>query len=219
MSHFELSMLRLMRAMKVTTDCARYYLAGALVEPIEGGGAWIVATNGTVMLIQKDESAKAPRPAIIRVTPAEFEPEEDEFGNVSTTWNWGTSTIKIPTGDIYSTHAAPVSWKENEPFTHAIAEFVEKADRFPEWRSAISAKRKDPRLAVPDERYTAVQPGQLQHLTEWAIGFEIHPAEPAHAQTITYVGDPNSLGVIMPMARDRDNHLPAIMTAIQANQS
>lgn len=45
----------------------RYYLNGVYVEPIEGGGALIIATNGHVMGIWRDMTGIVERPAILRM--------------------------------------------------------------------------------------------------------------------------------------------------------
>lgn len=55
--------LRVRRAQGI--EEIRYYLHGVLIEPIEGGGAWIVATDGRVMLVARDDAATAPRRALI----------------------------------------------------------------------------------------------------------------------------------------------------------
>jgi hypothetical protein len=48
-------------------DCdIRYYINGIYVEPIEGGGALIVATNGHVMGMWRDITGIVERPAILR---------------------------------------------------------------------------------------------------------------------------------------------------------
>lgn len=46
---------------------SRHYLTGVLVEPIPEGGAWLVATDGHIMLVGKDASAVAPCSLIVRL--------------------------------------------------------------------------------------------------------------------------------------------------------
>lgn len=45
----------------------RFYLNGVYVEPIEGGGAMIVATNGHAMGVWRDMTGEVERPAILRI--------------------------------------------------------------------------------------------------------------------------------------------------------
>lgn len=45
----------------------RYYLNGVYVEPIEGGGALIVATNGHAMGVWRDMTGEVERPAVLRI--------------------------------------------------------------------------------------------------------------------------------------------------------
>lgn len=216
MHHFDLSMERMMRAMALTLDVTRYYLAGAYIEPIKGGGAWIVATNGHAMLIQRDTEAIAPKKAIIKISAPAEEPEEDEFGNRSLkSWDWGSSRIKIPAGEVDTVHACPVAQSQDLVFTHAISEFIEAPDRFPDWRAGLNVKRQTPATGTPDKRYTALQSTHMKLLTDWSLGFEIHSADPAVSRKITYVGDENSLGILMPMPRDKSDHLSAILAHIQ----
>lgn len=47
----------------------RYYLCGVYVEPIQTGGAIIVATNGHSLGLWRDTSGIAERPAILRTDP------------------------------------------------------------------------------------------------------------------------------------------------------
>ena len=44
----------------------RYYLEGIYIEPIKGGGVFMVATNGHIMIVVKDEQAHASRSFILR---------------------------------------------------------------------------------------------------------------------------------------------------------
>lgn len=49
----------------VSTDEARYYLNGVFVGPHPAGGAWVVATNGTVLVAFRDADGIASGPAIL----------------------------------------------------------------------------------------------------------------------------------------------------------
>lgn len=61
--------MRVRRA--VGSEETRYYLTGVLIDPIEDGGAWLVATDGRAMLVARDDKAIAPRRAVIELTMPE----------------------------------------------------------------------------------------------------------------------------------------------------
>ncbi|MCB1401274.1 MAG: hypothetical protein KDJ82_16270 [Rhodobacteraceae bacterium] len=213
MSHFDLSAERLFRAMTITTQSARACLAGALVEPIEDGGAWIVATNGSAMLIQRDRKAVAPRPIVLRITaPEPPEPDPDDAFEIGG-WHWCGSHIRIR--DTPEPQAAPVLWGGHEtPGTHVIVEEVTQADRYPDWRAAIAAKAKGGEAIRVG--CTAFTTSLLLPLIEGRHQFRLHAARPGHAISVTWPDDPDALGVIMPcVTKPRgDEELAQLFTAL-----
>lgn len=194
MSHFDLSAERLFRAMKITTQSARACLAGALVEPIEDGGAWIVATNGIAMLIQRDRKAIAPCRALFRVTaPAPEDDQGDEF--VTGGWHWRGARITIQ--DVMEPQAAPAVWAgRSATRVHVIAKRIGHVDRYPDWRAAIAFKPEGSEASCAD--LTSFNTSMLLPLIEGRHQFRLHAARPGHAISITWPDDPNALGVIMP---------------------
>lgn len=195
MTHFDLSAERLFRAMPITTQTSRIPLMGALVEPIETGGAWIVATNGMSMLIQRDRAAVAPKKAILRVSAIysrKIEVDDEDFQTGY--WDWCGARIHIPADVSETPVAAPVRWFPKQPAgTHVVVETAADADEYPDWRKAITAT----------SGAAGIQASLSVALLKVLIGgglyqFRIHPADPGQTQLISFDDDPDSLGVIMP---------------------
>ena len=61
----------------VGSEETRYYLQGVFIEPDPRGGAWLVATDGIIMMVARDASAVAPKPAIIKLQLLEVPDEPD----------------------------------------------------------------------------------------------------------------------------------------------
>ena len=72
---FTLDAARMFRAMKIASaDPSRHFLQGVRIEPIDGGGVWMIATNGAIMLIQRDSEGHADHAATLAVTAPKVEP-------------------------------------------------------------------------------------------------------------------------------------------------
>lgn len=224
---FNLSAAKLFRAMPICQANSRYYLEGALIDPIPGGGAWIVATNGHCMLVQWDKHAAVPARAVLKVRAPEAEPDFDGEDYTTAEHHWCGRRIHIPDTVLKQPVAAPVFWEPDSDSsesnytesysccTHVIAEAVDAAESYPDWRQAISAIRKEsdpPR--IPSDRFTALETHHLSLLAGWARGFEVFPAEPGQARLISFVDAPDTFGVIMPMARNKENHLAELLPAV-----
>ena len=111
---FDLSADRVFRGMKIaeSDDSPRHYLCGVFIEPIEDGGAWIVATDGHVMLVQRDRSAAAKETAILRFQAPRFQPFEDEDGFIERDWHWCDSrTLPFLSRTKAATHGCMFWWK------------------------------------------------------------------------------------------------------------
>lgn len=117
----------------------RYYLTGVLIEPIADGGAWIVATDGRVILAARDDTAKAPRKAVINLTmPKEPDPcqsgicDFDECALQKRTYDNTRMTFAADPGK-----ASVVSFTDegqSAPFLHAVCVDMDCADLYPKWR-------------------------------------------------------------------------------------
>ena len=198
--HFNLSANRMFRAMRATADTVRPYLQGVYVEPIREGGAWLVASNGNVMLIQRERYAVVPVPAILRVTPpmppADVE-EDDEVGG----YHWCDARLIIPVGVLESPQLAPVYWHEGPPGCHAIAECNSPAEEYPDWRRVLDQKAAD----VPSPPFppaasrTSISLDNLELITPPSGAIRMRNAGPGRPWLITYTGDPDCLGVLSPV--------------------
>lgn len=127
----------------------RYYLEGIYIEPIRGGGVYMVATNGHIMLVIRDDEAYANRSFILKtrkdlVAACKYSPRKRSHINESV-----TRTI-IVNGFIY----AMKEWYEkdedrnvrkpainNPMLAHAAFPFEEIEGKFPNWRQVLPSDK------------------------------------------------------------------------------
>ena len=148
-NEFDLDAALFMRTRRaVGIDGIRYYLTGVLVEPIDGGGAWIVATDGRAMLAARDASAVAPRRAVIGLTlPEASEPDhsacfEDECcapPSVSYEASRLRFAVEPNVTGVAQFSSGRGAWKE------ALVTDLNAADKYPDWRKAIQKTVGTPR--------------------------------------------------------------------------
>jgi len=199
-----LSAQMLLRATPICGSADRANLTGALVEPIPDGGAWIVATTGQVMLIQRDRTASIAKPLVLRMTLSAQDERLLTDGEFGIAWSWDAAQIHIPDSVRESPHACPVIWpgQRGTPRTHVIIEEACPATQFPaKWRQAIgaSAPNIDPKR-IPMWRYTGYNPALLDLLAGWSDGFRLRQRAPGKATIVSFDNEPDALGVIMPRA-------------------
>lgn len=125
--------MRVRRA--VGRDESRFYLRGVYVEPKAEGGSWLVATDGTSMLVASDASAVSPHAAIIDLTLTEGLPrscddvDECECPRADDTYESARLVFPAECKD----HPVVANLMVGS-FTlrHAIAHEID--GQFPEWR-------------------------------------------------------------------------------------
>lgn len=195
---FDLSAARVFRGMKIaeTFDDARYYLSGVFIEPIKDGGAWIVATDGTIMLVQHDRTAIAKESATLRFLAPQPQPVEDDDGLIARDWHWCNSRISVPDLAPSQTVAAPVAHKDSAPWLHVLAEKIDGT--FPDWRKPLGKN-----IHIPDSRYKdrlgGIDTLLLQRLCgpyHGHQGIQIHGSFSDEMPfLVTFGADPDSFGV------------------------
>ena len=193
MTHFTLSAHRVFRAMRcISEEESRYYLHGFLIEPVEGGGALIIATDGRVMLIQHDKDASGAVPMILKVTKPPFTPWEDEFGYIHNDEDWTGKRLHIPTYWNSDACALPVSFKDNAPHDHVLGEKIDA--KFVNWRSALGK----PQITTRYKGHAlGLDPHYLNKLADGNTALRLHGDLQDHTPVlITYGDDPDSIGVI-----------------------
>lgn len=222
--HFILSAAPAMRAQGIAraSSLTRSYLHGVFVEPIPDGGAFLVATDGHIMLIHRDKLATAPRAAILELTEPVAPPpmDEDDDGG----WFWEFMTIVIPatitpTAPIvasgYSGPPDRFDPAKSVPSMHLLAQEI--AGTFPDWRKAAGGP--PPNTApLPKPQIHSLSPILLARLAGDARGMTIHQIS-IHADAarlITFDDQPDTLALIMPRSQDRPeiNPLHSMLQAI-----
>lgn len=199
---FDLDAARMIRAMNVARSTAptRHYLRGVRVEPITGGGVWMVATDGHTMLIQRDRKGHAAHAATLAITEPAFTPYENYDGELITSQEWTGNRFYVPHLKPGDTVAAQIKWGTRLQFSggHVLAERLE--ENFPDWRMITN----DP--PVPVGQFEAKTPPDrvglsvysLAALTAGQFAFRTHgDRNTPGALFLTFDNEPDALGVIM----------------------
>lgn len=103
----------------------RYYLNGVFVEPIEGGGCLLVATDGHMLAAMRSKESRADKPRILNIDNR-FERALREHGGLGE-----EKTIKV--ADEKS--RAVVSSKIREYYIQPDKPFID--GKFPDWRKVL----------------------------------------------------------------------------------
>lgn len=179
----------------VGTEETRYYLHGVRVEPIEGGGAMMIATDGRVMMVAEDPKGIAPRSATINLTLPETPPADcsdcDEDGCALQGWDYSASRL---TFSVAENAPAVAQFNLGEStFRLAIAEEV--GGNYPDWRKAalstdtIKTRKGHMAFGINPELLHRVSGDDLVSLEGCGDAAPIH---------ILFNGHDNMFGVIMP---------------------
>ena len=187
----------------VSTEESRYYLAGVRIDPIEGGGAWLVATDGVIMMLARDEAARAPRPAVVQLRWL----EPDDRGYCE---ECGADDV-MPVhamADRMSFALAPLGEPALLTLTRGtgsawggiIREIVEAA-KYPNWRAAVGDPEKFPEKDVSGPLAKVKDHGMNGNLLDRIARGEViklmtaSPKAPVH---VLFDSRPNVMGIIMP---------------------
>lgn len=216
---FTLDADRTFRAMKIASaDPTRHFLKGVRIEPINGGGVWMIATNGAIMLIQRDSEGHADHAATLAVTAPNVEIILHDDGTFEGDYHWRGAKIAVAALKPSETVAALASWHFGSPGPHVLVERLE--DKFPDWRKAIGEPAK---TDVMGRVYYASKPATSGFMTR-SLGplidnrqsFRLHGnLDDMNQMFLTYADDPDSLGVLMKCEIRGEKCQPdAMLTAI-----
>ena len=127
--------MRVRRA--VSRESVRYSLNGVLIQPIDAGGAWMVATDGHLMIVARDRSAVVPRPAVIDLTLTEAPPPDprdcDECDCALMPVDYFNSRLAF---DVAPGGRTVAAFKRGDTeWHHGIVNDLDCADKFPDWRT------------------------------------------------------------------------------------
>jgi len=217
---FKLDAERMMRAMHVaSTDPARHYLKGVRIEPIDGGGVWMIATNGTIMLIQRDLGAHADHAATLAVTEPKCERIEFDDGTFCDRHIWNGRTIAVPALEDGQFVAAPTTFNETPCGRRVLIERI--AGPFPDWRKVLGRPPKTDtsglKAEVKTPAYLAIGTKAIEPLILARATFKLHDTltDDSCQTLVTYPHDEESLGVLMKCITPYGECLPdKMLTAI-----
>ncbi|MBC7154586.1 MAG: hypothetical protein H5U19_08250 [Rhodobacteraceae bacterium] len=166
-------------------ESSRIRLLGVLVEPRESGGAFLVATDGRVMLVGLDQSATATRPTILRLKMPQR--ELDEWGDEIEFTPWDRSRLHMEIDGQNAPSVAHFHNPSSRGYFHALVEEIEDAKHYPDWRAVMTGKVKVKQVQKPYNdfginarilsRVQGTEPAlHLEQPSEdgapWRIGFE-----------------------------------------------
>lgn len=221
---FNLSARMMFSAMRIaeSREHFRRYLTGALIEPIDGGGVWIVATDGTGMLVQRDRAGFAPCRAILRVSkPAEPELNLDE-GDIRPLW--GDTRISVPQSVLQIPQVGHSFWKDaSEPIELMVCESVGDAKSYPNWRLVFTSAKPLNKPALPvidDARFVGWSPRYMQLLSDGREVMRIRQYGPASVGVITFHAEPDAVAILCAKSvdADEDASLAILLTEIGATK-
>ena len=216
---FTLDAARMFRAMKIASaDPSRHFLQGVRIEPIDGGGVWMIATNGAIMLIQRDSEGHADHAATLAVTAPKVEPIVHDDGTFVGDYHWCGAEISVAALEPGETVAALASWQIGSPGPHVLVERLE--DKYPDWREAIGKPAKRDMMGCKVDPRQDANGGfvtrYLDPLIDNRHSFRLHGnLDDMNQMFLTYADDPDSLGVLMKCEINGEKCQPdAMLTAI-----
>ncbi len=193
-SAFILDAHRIFRAMTIArADPVREYLGGVRIEPIEEGGVWMIATNGSIMLIQRDKDGRAAYPGTLAVSAKNWVKDQYDCED----GDEDAARIHVPALTCGETVAAPIRW--GAPGYCDVHVLVERLpDCYPDWRQAIGAPLKKSDI-IKEHTKNAIGGDLMSLLIQDRYAFRLHGDLDSDApMLITYSDDHDSLGVILP---------------------
>ncbi|ABF64373.1 hypothetical protein TM1040_1640 [Ruegeria sp. TM1040] len=213
---FDLPAKALFRAMPICRENTRFNIDGVLIDPDPNGGAWLVATDGKGMLVQYDPDTKVPEKCVVKVSAAwltetRFDYDMSLIGDLNdihwcdTRLEFSKDTMTAMSSDFDIAHCLA------EAGPDVFCQIRYNPISFPDWRKALDTSANTSELARPVERQTALDTGYLTDLIGWSRGFQVNPAPAGHARLISFVGEPNTFAVLMPMVADATDPLPPLL--------
>lgn len=178
----------------VSREDVRHYLGGVLIDPIDGGGAWLVATDGRMILAAMDESASAPRRAVVDLLLPESPPLEPGLCDFDCCERQPPSYVGARLCFSVNPEAAAVAriMRRDMVQTMAIADDLGCADKFPNWRKLFV----DPQYEALSRAEGYIDTQRLLRLCDGDI-VEIDASAPGSPIRIFFKDRP-LVGLLMP---------------------
>lgn len=197
MSEYNLDADLFMRVRRaVGAEDTRYYLTGVYVEPATGGGALMVATDGSAMLVARDPQGFAPAPAIVRLTMPESSTPDPSCSDDGCCALIADSYVGVRMAFDLPDEGPAIAamMRRAHPWKHAIVERVK--GKFPDWRKAWSdgATHVTPRRG---HQAFGINPDLLARITA-GDHIVLRPLHGGPVQQVIFDGIGGMAGVIMP---------------------
>lgn len=195
---YHLDASRVFRAMEIADmNFALRSISAIRIEPREAGGVWIVATQGQIMLIQRDTLGHAPRPLVATFRPQQA-PTDPEFGeDEGYNWHGAHLTFDDPGEEAA---LAEIKWNGTGPTgAWAVVEPLPADVKWPDWRRTLGFVQEKGLRDKPGPE--GLSPFLLGELTKGWDGFRMHEFGRRHqSRVVLSDSDPAALGLIMPRA-------------------
>lgn len=195
MTEFNLAADRVFRAQKIADmNFSLRSISSIRVEPRDAGGVWIVATQGQIMLIQRDLHGCAPRPLAATFRPQQA-PIDPELGEEGYHWHGARLAFDDPGEDA---SLAGIAWYGSANIgAWAVVEPLPADTKWPDWRRTVAfVQGNDSRDKPAPEGYTT---SLLSALADGWDGFRFHEFGARHqSRLVLSDSDRDAIGVIMP---------------------
>jgi hypothetical protein len=194
----------------VSDEDSRYYLQGVCIEPAQEG-ATCASTDGHRLGVYYDKEGYSTGKAIVRLPP-EIKMPAKKKGLFASPWLVG---VRTGAGKGYVAVVEPAGKGEDDTAQNAIERVEDCIIRignalidgsFPDWRRVIPK---------PTERDT-VRAFNGEYVKAFGKHMTLRGADAASAHLIEISGEPNFLGVLMPMRADSKGKLPDWLEAPKA---
>ncbi|MBN8294958.1 hypothetical protein JI664_23505 [Rhodobacter sp. NTK016B] len=186
------------------SDDSRYYLQGVFIEPIPEGGAWLVATDGFIMLVARDATAHAPAPALVSLSLLEVQDEFCECGDHITAaqrdFTRGRLLFEDPGVDI-SAVTLRNEWAAYRE-TIGVVECPAPPEKYPPWRRVWGDPSADGTKQVkigPETDSYGFDPALLSRLAG-ARAFRLITETDSGPSVVLFHDKPELVGLIVPKA-------------------
>jgi len=185
----------------------RFYLRGVCIEPHESGtGAWVISTNGHVLLAQHDKTAKLPadmKSVIFNVADKGFRSAVVKVARPRKSGRVEVSDLKILTvlEDRIGSEAVLV-------YTAASPALIEAP--YPDWRQILpSVSKLKPGLGRAFNPHYLWLLDSLSLNKHNAVKF-FNNGDPKSAVVAFSYGDEHAFALIMPLAADGETVIPRV---------
>ena len=187
----------------------RYYLNGVYVEPLESGGAVIVATNGHCMGIWRDTAAIVERAAILRIGKQLREAcRETDDGHLELI----DGRLAVTNGKKTEYHVQPNGEKDGEVMPWEI-----ESAKYPNWKAVFPVECQTGPMGMFNAGYLKLVNKALKIVTGTDFsGITLRQSDENKSIFVSCGFLPDFAAIIMSMRDDRKINYPAWLAELKA---